>query len=273
MNEVRAWMRPNGNVVVNVADDPMFFQVSRDQDVIGLTGSNELPFDAEPLVRNADLQKLKDERTHLWGHINEVTDALEDVDDASESIGEGVRSVVTRLKALNEALNDPYSSLNQQAGAWQSIKDHPLIGSISTLPVRGTYAESVKARLDAIAVEVAEAQSPPTLPLPDAENPKHFRFAARLHELADISFAAYQQLMREAERLEAEQTERATRDALVEEMARAGYEAVDEVLANGDSSRLHHWDSFTQGKEHHRIIARALLDDPRFKIERVEDES
>ena len=77
----------------------------------------------------------------------------------------------------------------------------------------------------------------------------------------------------EADRLEYEQAQRAARDALVEEMARAGYEAVDEVLANGDSSRLRHWDSFTQGKEHHRIIARALLDDSRFKIERVENDS
>ena len=90
-------------------------------------------------------------------------------------------------------------------------------------------------------------------------------------------FAAYTMrsatdLRTEADRLERETKAQAARAALVEEMARAGYEAVDEVLANGDSSRLRHWDSFTQGKEHHRIIARALLDDPRFKIERVEDE-
>ena len=173
MSEVRVWLRPNGNVVVREVGDPTFFELSQDDRVVSLTGSIDLPADAELLIREADL-------------------------------------------------------------------------------------------------DAAVASSP--LPKPNAENPSHYRFAARMHELADISFAAYQQLMDVADRLEREKKAQAARDALVEEMARAGYEAVDEVLANGDPSRLHHWDSFTQGKEHHRIIARALLDDPRFKIERVEDE-
>ena len=272
MSEVRVWLRPNGNVVVNVADDPMFFEVSRTRDVIGLTGSNELPVDVELLVGGSDFQKLKDERTHLLSHVNEIKDALEDVDDASDSIGEGVRSLVARLKELN----NPYSPLNQQSSAWRIITKHPLIGPISTLPERDTYADMVKARLDQLEKELAECASTTF----DPKSPDALRQAADVIEATSPPFSDFAastmrsatDLRTEADRLERETKAQAAREALVEEMARAGYEAVDAVLANGDPSRLHHWDSFTQGKEHHRIIARALLGDPRFKIERVEDE-
>ncbi|QSL99830.1 hypothetical protein SEA_ODAY_86 [Gordonia phage ODay] len=57
------------------------------------------------------------------------------------------------LDGLESERDDPYSEANQAASAWKVVASHPLIGDISTLPERGSYAEMVRARLDEIAAE------------------------------------------------------------------------------------------------------------------------
>ncbi|ANA85275.1 hypothetical protein BH769_gp72 [Gordonia phage BritBrat] len=91
------------------------------------------------------------------------------------------RKKPVEIEALEREVDDPYSQRNQDAAAWRVVASHPLIGDISTLPERGTYAEMVRARLDEIAAERdqwrAEAEKART---PDASNPDHLRFAGHL---------------------------------------------------------------------------------------------
>ncbi|UYL87907.1 hypothetical protein SEA_MALISHA_78 [Gordonia phage Malisha] len=134
-----------------------------------------------------------------------------------------VRRLVAERDQLRQDLAahaDPYSERNQAASAWMAISKHPLIGDISTLPERGTYAESVRARLNEIAANTS-------LPEPDATNPDHWRFAARLADymakndsgLADEQ-AVVRYMLHEADRLDAARSAEREREQRIEAVAK-----------------------------------------------------
>ena len=54
---------------------------------------------------------------------------------------------------IAETLDDPYSELNQRAGAWDVVAGHPLIGPRNSLPSADTYADRVRLKLDELAAE------------------------------------------------------------------------------------------------------------------------
>lgn len=55
-------------------------------------------------------------------------------------------------------LNDPYSELNQKAGAWDAVAAHPLI-AVGDLPEGDSYAKRVAVRLDQLGNEIADKQA------------------------------------------------------------------------------------------------------------------
>lgn len=108
----------------------------------------------------------------LWRHTvchNPTTASL--LDRMLQAAGHTTQ-IIERRTTMSYSRFDPYSQTGQDALAWRAIANHPLIGDLPSLPERGTYAESVRARLD----EIAAA----SLPEPDATNPDHWRFAANL---------------------------------------------------------------------------------------------
>lgn len=126
---------------------------------------------------------------------------------------------------------DPYSERNQAASAWMAISTHPLIGDLPSLPERGTYAESVRARLDEIAAKAS-------LPEPDATNPNHLRWAAKMIEITrpggDSGIRGGQRnvladgLRAEADRLDAAQSAEREREQRIE-AARAAFKATSGI--------------------------------------------
>ncbi|AMS03301.1 hypothetical protein BJD62_gp58 [Gordonia phage Lucky10] len=193
--------------------------------------------------------------TDGYGRVTQLVDRrlLEQAQAwAAWLIAEQEHEYETALDELERERDDPCSQTNQNAAAWRVVASHPLIGAIEKLPERGTYAEMVRARLDALAAERdhwrAEAEKART---PDAGNPAHLRSVADLLErVINVrrSPNTCPDLRAAADRLESE----ATADDVVEPYSRDGYNAAQRIEnAAREIAKTRGWD-WINGPLHHR---------------------